>query len=1274
MAGSPEIESAPTPSIKSLKSRFEQLALGHIAGAVPIPSPSPGPGPPVQPQVIVHQTHVHPASSISGTKATAVKRAPPPPPPTRGKRPIPSPTASPLLRPVPVPAALQSPRASPERPSKRDGRGASAGESSSDGSPGLDFGGVALLRSRFSSAEREPTSTLSPPRPTIPKPSTRPPTYSEPAVIEHQPPAIPSRHTKPGAGDHSRIPPSSIDDSSTKTAVPTIVTVDSSPRAGKVAAIRNRFTSIDILTPHTPKPHTREEPLTSHSEPNILAPSPPSLPARHPPPRPLNSALFAREDSLELPSSSNSSQHSPFSDEESEISEVSLPPAVPPRKLRGSFGNTQTTTTYPNGVHATHHERKSSGSSSESLSSLSPSSKPKPPPRHGLQVPPRSLPRHHGTHEAPVTNSTTTTPMPAVAPSLPSRRLVTPDESMSDIQSPAPPLPARLPSTSSNNSTTLEPASPLIGDRKPLGNSKLPPPPTRTIALGDKLPPVRRPPSPSTDEGSGSEEDPRLRAAESLPDASHSSRRPPSLSSFTHSESKIHVLAHSGHVAVAGSNVVVSATHHIKHYDIWSNDSPVWAVDTKEAGMRDAKVTCLEFRPACDEGDRGKFVWVGTKEGHLFEVDIRTGSLTASKLGAHTHHVTHMFRYGRTMITIDDTGKVLVFDPETNAIAGVGAGPADDVSLVYTAPRVYRIAEKPEFAKILGGVLWTSARAEVSGTGPASVPIVRIYDVLTPGSIGRSVMPTQHVGAVTSGTILPCHLDHVYLGHEGGYVSVWSIVTGDGVPTCLDVIKVSTSDVLCLEGVNDRLWAGGRKGMISAYDVSVRPWIVTNCWDAHGGLPVLRIFVDPYAIEKLERLSVVSVGRDEQMRFWDGLLGADWVAHELLKREHSFSTFRDVNVLIVTWNVDAAKPDALITDPENINFLQDVLTSIDSPDIISFGFQEMIDLESHKMAAKTVLLGGGKKKGEDGKISEKVTSSYKRWHDRLVQAVKLAMPPDSPYAVINTESLVGLFTCMFVKHTERSSLKDVAITTIKRGMGGRYGNKGGIVARFVIDDSSVCFINCHLAAGQHHVRQRNADVAAFLEERDVLPPCDASEIPLAFVGGGDGSMVLDHEIVFLNGDLNYRIDQRRDAVIAAIECGDLESLQMHDQLLKEVRFNRGFRLRAFAEGALTFAPTYKYDRRTHAYDTSEKRRVPAWCDRVLWRTRDTARVSLLHYARYEANVSDHRPVSAGFRVRVKRVGGAARDRTRGEVGTWWEGVRVGLLTSAREFYVGQGLV
>lgn len=159
-----------------------------------------------------------------------------------------------------------------------------------------------------------------------------------------------------------------------------------------------------------------------------------------------------------------------------------------------------------------------------------------------------------------------------------------------------------------------------------------------------------------------------------------------------------------------------------------------------------------------------------------------------------------------------------------------------------------------------------------------------------------------------------------------------------------------------------------------------------------------------------------------------------------MKHEHSFSTFRDLTVLVISWNCDAAKPDHLNGDAANVNLLHDMLTSVDSPDIISVGFQEVIDLENRKMAAKNILRGDGKKH-DDVAVGDKVTGAYRRWYDRLVLAVRLAMPADCPYTCIHTESLVGLFTCIFVKNSERATLRDMDISTIKRGMGGRYGNK-----------------------------------------------------------------------------------------------------------------------------------------------------------------------------------------------------------------------------------------
>lgn len=156
--------------------------------------------------------------------------------------------------------------------------------------------------------------------------------------------------------------------------------------------------------------------------------------------------------------------------------------------------------------------------------------------------------------------------------------------------------------------------------------------------------------------------------------------------------------------------------------------------------------------------------------------------------------------------------------------------------------------------------------------------------------------------------------------------------------------------------------------------------------------------------------------------------------------------------------------------------------------------------------------------------------------------------------------------------------------------------------------------------------------------------------------------------------MNYRIDLRRDAIVHDVQAGNLTHLHAQDQLLKEMSTNRGFRLRSFLEGPLNFAPTYKYDRRTSTYDTSEKARAPAWCDRILWRSNDQTRVEQLHYRRYEANVSDHRPISAGFRMTVKSVHHELRAGVKTAVMGEWLVQQQRLLVDAARFYQEQMII
>lgn len=65
----------------------------------------------------------------------------------------------------------------------------------------------------------------------------------------------------------------------------------------------------------------------------------------------------------------------------------------------------------------------------------------------------------------------------------------------------------------------------------------------------------------------------------------------------------------------------------------------------------------------------------------------------------------------------------------------------------------------------------------------------------------------------------------------------------------------------------------------------------------------------------------------------------------------------------------------------------------------------------------------------------------------------------------------------------------------------------------------------------------------------------------------------------------------------------LDSLLPHDQLRRVQRERKAFH-DGWREGPITFLPTYKYDVGSMGmFDSSEKKRGPSWCDRILYRSR-----------------------------------------------------------------------
>ena len=82
---------------------------------------------------------------------------------------------------------------------------------------------------------------------------------------------------------------------------------------------------------------------------------------------------------------------------------------------------------------------------------------------------------------------------------------------------------------------------------------------------------------------------------------------------------------------------------------------------------------------------------------------------------------------------------------------------------------------------------------------------------------------------------------------------------------------------------------------------------------------------------------------------------------------------------------------------------------------------------------------------------------------------------DHAYDLKAAKYLVGLLLCVFVKRRHRHRVKHVQTDSVGVGVMGMMGNKGGVSIRLQFYDSTICFMNSHLAAHRENVAGRNAD-------------------------------------------------------------------------------------------------------------------------------------------------------------------------------------------------------
>ena len=307
----------------------------------------------------------------------------------------------------------------------------------------------------------------------------------------------------------------------------------------------------------------------------------------------------------------------------------------------------------------------------------------------------------------------------------------------------------------------------------------------------------------------------------------------------------------------------------------------------------------------------------------------------------------------------------------------------------------------------------------------------------------------------------------------------------------------------------------------------------------------------------------------------------------------------------------------------------------DDIDIYVLGLQEIVDINSPTEALRPFVDPGPSQK----------------WKKALKEAL-----PDG-YELIAEQQLVGLLILVAVAPSMTSLVSSVCTTSVGTGMLGYMGNKGAVAARLVLGElTRVVFINCHLAAGSEpaSLERRNWDAGQITQKIKFDPVLDEAGTERA-----ESKRIGDEDFAWWFGDLNYRLeglssdDVRRILMLhmrdefdvpgpvgtgvrhesskhtnpghetasqhqSHIETGlendsnttphpaslvtTLTSFLPHDQLriqqLEKKAFHEGWR-----EGLIAFLPTYKYDvGSAGTFDSSEKKRAPSWCDRILFRT------------------------------------------------------------------------
>ncbi|KAL4853623.1 Type II inositol polyphosphate 5-phosphatase 15 [Chlorella vulgaris] len=528
----------------------------------------------------------------------------------------------------------------------------------------------------------------------------------------------------------------------------------------------------------------------------------------------------------------------------------------------------------------------------------------------------------------------------------------------------------------------------------------------------------------------------------------------------------------------------------------------------------------------------------------------------------------------------------------------------------------------------------------------------------------------------------------VWVAHKGGMMDRYSAA---GQRQGSDDCGPSITAVAC---VGQRVWVGFADGMISVRDSR---GATLRVFQAHA--------VGVLAITQAGTRTF-TLAADGSIKGWSSAMPCTADAEALASwDEQACTTFQrqSLRVLCVTWNVGESKPDP------GSAFFRWVHEAAFNTQLVVLGLQEI------EMGSSSVALAAAKD-AFSHKMQERGNTNAKFWGAGVLQALggdrhwhQVGLRQLSGMLVLvfarnNLRSSIGEVTTSsvacgvlgvggnkgavaveFSVHRRRVAVVCSHFAAHQGAVEARNANYATICRQLTFSrrawyaeegDAPPPLLSGPGAASSNKTREKQAgflagsaadDLADLDSDADSAaggycldPSMAGSPAGTPGLAGVEdvvqGEGMREAEMLVWLGDFNYRIDGGYEAVKERAIRNELPPLLELDQCRREMAAGRVFR--GLREGQIGFRPTYKFDRASanpFAYDTSEKRRIPAWCDRVFFRGskafpgpewedverwdppswQDEVGVRALEYSCWaDVTDSDHKPVYAVLEVNL----------------------------------------